>query len=31
MTATVFSARFDAATPVFGVFSDGRVHTNFSS
>jgi shikimate dehydrogenase len=26
MTAAVFSARFDAGTPVFGVFSDGRVH-----
>ena len=26
MTAAVFSARFDAAIPVFGVFSDGRVH-----
>lgn len=26
MTAAVFSAHFDAATPVFAIFSDGRVH-----
>ena len=30
MNAAVFSARFDAATPVFGVLSDRRVHTNRS-
>ncbi len=30
MNAAVFSARFDAATPVFGVLSDRRVHANRS-
>ncbi|MEE4608692.1 MAG: hypothetical protein V2L15_07370 [Desulfobacteraceae bacterium] len=30
MTAAVFSARIDAATPVFGIFSDGRVHGTLS-
>jgi shikimate dehydrogenase len=30
MTAAVFSARFDATNPVFGIFSDGRIHGSLS-